>query len=179
MKIRLDSKKIVSKNFKTVLRGYDSREVDEFLDDIADDYDLMAIISKENIEKEETIRELTLELEKYREMEAVLTDSIVVAQQQAEYFKKSKEQEMEVFISQKKLEAEKILLNAENQAHLTTIATEKECYEKTKLANDKAQKALLKSNSLKKIERDTCTELVTYLEQQVEVIRRNFDCGGV
>ncbi|KXH81981.1 cell division regulator GpsB [Sporosarcina sp. HYO08] len=39
MDIKLDSKKILEKDFKTGLRGYNQEEVDLFLDDIIQDYE--------------------------------------------------------------------------------------------------------------------------------------------
>ncbi|MCG7333844.1 cell division regulator GpsB [Sporosarcina sp. ACRSM] len=39
MDIKLDSKKILEKEFKTGLRGYNQEEVDLFLDDVIQDYE--------------------------------------------------------------------------------------------------------------------------------------------
>ncbi|MBM7552513.1 cell division regulator GpsB [Thalassobacillus pellis] len=39
-KIHLDGKKILEKDFKTSMRGYNQEEVDEFLDLIIQDYDM-------------------------------------------------------------------------------------------------------------------------------------------
>ncbi len=39
MEIKLDSKKILEKEFKTGLRGYNQEEVDLFLDDVIQDYE--------------------------------------------------------------------------------------------------------------------------------------------
>lgn len=39
MDIKLDSKTILEKEFKTAIRGYNQEEVDLFLDDVIQDYE--------------------------------------------------------------------------------------------------------------------------------------------
>ncbi|EGQ27651.1 DivIVA domain protein [Sporosarcina newyorkensis 2681] len=39
MELKLDSKKILEKEFKTAMRGYKQEEVDLFLDDVIQDYE--------------------------------------------------------------------------------------------------------------------------------------------
>ena len=52
MDIKLDSKTILEKEFKTGLRGYNQEEVDLFLDDVIQDYETfkktIAQLRKEN-----------------------------------------------------------------------------------------------------------------------------------
>ena len=46
-KINLTPKKIYEQEFKTSLRGYDKKEVDEFLDDVIKDYGVYIALVKE------------------------------------------------------------------------------------------------------------------------------------
>ena len=45
-KINLTPKKIYEQEFKTSMRGYDKKEVDEFLDDVIKDYETYAALVK-------------------------------------------------------------------------------------------------------------------------------------
>lgn len=64
--LKLDEQKILKKKFKANVQGYDSLEVDEFLDNIRNDYLTFALISKE-LEKllttNETLQKGILDLE--------------------------------------------------------------------------------------------------------------------
>ncbi len=46
-KINLTPKKIYEQEFKTSMRGYDKKEVDEFLDDVIKDYGVYIALVKE------------------------------------------------------------------------------------------------------------------------------------
>ena len=57
MEIKLDSKKILEKEFKTGMRGYNQEEVDLFLDQVIQDYEAF----------KKTISELRVENERLKE----------------------------------------------------------------------------------------------------------------
>ncbi|GKV55396.1 cell cycle protein GpsB [Sporosarcina sp. NCCP-2222] len=57
MEIKLDSKKILEKEFKTGIRGYNQEEVDLFLDQVIQDYEAF----------KKTISELRVENERLKE----------------------------------------------------------------------------------------------------------------
>ncbi|GEK34114.1 cell cycle protein GpsB [Kurthia sibirica] len=60
MDIKLSSKKILDKDFKTGIRGYSQDEVDQFLDEIISDYENF---EKVLVKKQEEIQLLKQELE--------------------------------------------------------------------------------------------------------------------
>lgn len=60
MDIKLSAKKILDKDFKTGLRGYSQDEVDQFLDEIINDYENF---EKALLKKQEEINLLKQELE--------------------------------------------------------------------------------------------------------------------
>ncbi|MFS0576324.1 cell division regulator GpsB [Sporosarcina sp. 179-K 3D1 HS] len=59
MEIKLDSKTILEKDFKTGLRGYNQEEVDLFLDDVIQDYETYKkIVAELRLENERLKEEL-------------------------------------------------------------------------------------------------------------------------
>ena len=55
-KINLTPKKIYEQEFKTSMRGYDKKEVDEFLDDVIKDYGVYIALVKELQEENVNLR---------------------------------------------------------------------------------------------------------------------------
>lgn len=72
---------IQNKEFGKSFRGYNIREVDEFLDRVIEDYEKLY---KENIEFKDKISSLANQLEQYNTLEKTLKDTLVVAQTTAD-----------------------------------------------------------------------------------------------
>ena len=72
------------KEFKRGMRGYADDEVDEFLDEVADEFER---IFKENIDLGERVEGLEERLAHYRMIEETLQKTLVSAQQSAEELK--------------------------------------------------------------------------------------------
>ena len=56
-KINLTPKKIYEQEFKTSMRGYDKKEVDEFLDDVIKDYETYSALVKELREENSRLKQ--------------------------------------------------------------------------------------------------------------------------
>lgn len=107
--MNITAMEINNKEFRTSLRGYDKEEVDEFLQDIAEDYEN---IFKENSSFKERISALDEKLEHYKKIEDTIQNTLVLAQNAAEEAKKSAQRESELIIKNANESAQKIIDDA-------------------------------------------------------------------
>ncbi|WDU84100.1 DivIVA domain-containing protein [Caloramator sp. Dgby_cultured_2] len=82
---------IANKEFKKVFRGYDADEVDEFLDQIVEEYEK---IYKENLNLKEKISTLNEKIEHYANIESTLQNTLVLAQSAAEQAKENSKKKL-------------------------------------------------------------------------------------
>ena len=78
------------KEFKRGMRGYVDGEVDEFLDEVADEFERLF---KENIELSERCEGLQEKIDQYRNLEETLQNTLVAAQRSAEELKANAQKE--------------------------------------------------------------------------------------
>ena len=96
---------IENKKFsKQMMNGYSVEEVDEFLDEIGVDY---AKKHKELTEASKRADELENEIEKYRNIESTLQNTLIMAQSTAEEVKNVAKQQAEQLITEAKVTAQK------------------------------------------------------------------------
>lgn len=107
--MNITAMEINNKEFRTSLRGYDKEEVDEFLQDIAEDYEN---IFKENSSFKERISALDEKLEHYKKIEDTIQNTLVLAQNAAEEAKKSAQKESELIIKNANGSSQKIIDDA-------------------------------------------------------------------
>ena len=108
---------IQKKEFEVKFRGYDSADVDLFLDMVAQDYEKLY---KENIELKDKISMLTEAVDNYKAMETTLRDSIILAQKSAEEIRKNAAEQSESVLREARLKAEEMRVQAQNDiSHLT------------------------------------------------------------
>ena len=69
------------KEFRHSLRGYNEEQVDQFLDEVADEFERLF---KENIDLAEKLEAANERVRGYQAMEATLNNTMVAAQQSAE-----------------------------------------------------------------------------------------------
>ena len=105
---------IENKKFsKQMMSGYNVDEVDEFLDQIMQDYETNY---KEATELKAKVDELNKSLEHYKMIEKTLQNTLVMAQTTAEDIKNVAKQQAEQVISEAQKEAETIIRNAKENA---------------------------------------------------------------
>ncbi|NLW17517.1 MAG: DivIVA domain-containing protein [Firmicutes bacterium] len=97
---------IHNKEFKTVLRGYDRNEVDEFLDLIIKDLEQIFKESAELKDRNQTLQE---QLEHNHDLELTLHNALVVAQETAEEVKASAKREAQLIIREAEMKAERLV----------------------------------------------------------------------
>ena len=102
---------IQNKEFKKSFRGYNAKNVDEFLDAINEDYEKLY---KENIELKDKVNMLADQIRQYNTLEETLKNTLVVAQTTADEVTSAARQK-----------AENIIEDAENQRQrLISLARE-------------------------------------------------------
>ncbi len=79
--MRITSMEITEKEFKKVLRGYSSEEVDEFLDKISEDYEALY---KENSNQKEKLSTVQEKIDHYNKMENTIQNTLLLAQNASE-----------------------------------------------------------------------------------------------
>lgn len=109
--MRLTPMDINNKEFKKVLRGYESEEVDEFLDKIVEDYEELF---KENSVLKEKITAMNDKIEHYSKIETTIQNTLLLAQNAAEQAKFSAQKESELIIKSANDNAQRILDKAHN-----------------------------------------------------------------
>ena len=94
------------KEFKRGMRGYVDGEVDEFLDEIADEFERLF---KENIELTERCEGLQEKIDQYRNLEETLQNTLVAAQRSAEELKANAQKEAQLMLSEAELKARQMV----------------------------------------------------------------------
>jgi cell division initiation protein len=94
------------KDFKRGLRGYVDGEVDEFLDEVADEFERLF---KENIELGEQVDSLQERVDQYRNLEETLQKTLVSAQKSAEELKVNAEKEAQLILREAEMKARQMV----------------------------------------------------------------------
>ena len=94
------------KEFKRGMRGYADVEVDEFLDEVADEYERLF---KENIDLSERVETLEGQVGGYRRIEETLQKTLVSAQASAEEVKLNATKEAQLILHEAELKARQLV----------------------------------------------------------------------
>jgi len=94
------------KEFKRGMRGYADVEVDEFLDEVADEYERLF---KENIDLNERVEALEEKVAAYKRIEETLQKTLVSAQQSAEELKANASKESQLILRDAELKARQMV----------------------------------------------------------------------
>ncbi len=86
--------------------GYDRNAVDEFLNQVIQEFELLI---RENAHLKEQIEHLQGKLEQYRSLEETINRTLVVAQEAAEDIKTNARKESDLVIQEARLQAERII----------------------------------------------------------------------
>jgi cell division initiation protein len=94
------------KEFKRGMRGYTDVEVDEFLDEVADEFERLF---KENIDLNERVETLLEKVSQYRRIEETLQKTLVSAQASAEELKQNATKEAQLVLRDAELKARQLV----------------------------------------------------------------------
>ncbi|MBE6047523.1 MAG: DivIVA domain-containing protein [Clostridium sp.] len=112
--MKLTPMDISNKEFRRGLRGYVPEEVDEFLDEIVDNYEELY---RDNSKLKERLTAATDKIEHYSKIESTIQNTLVLAQNAAEQAKSASQKEAEMIIKNANETAQKIL----DKAHSDVI----------------------------------------------------------
>ena len=109
---------IENKKFsKQMMNGYSVEEVDDFLDELTVDYEKMYKQSNEN---EAKIESLMKDLEKYKNIESTLQNTLVMAQTTADEIKKVAQQQADQIVKDAQATSKQKLMELEQQITIKT-----------------------------------------------------------
>lgn len=103
---------ITNKDFKRTMRGYSTDEVDEFLDEIVEDFEALY---RENASLKEKIEGFNEKIEHYASLEKTLQSTLVLAQNTADATKSQAEKEAEHILENAKAKAQAIIENTNKE----------------------------------------------------------------
>ncbi len=112
--MKLTPMDINNKEFKRGLRGYNPEEVDEFLDEVVENYEELY---KDNSKLREKVTSLTEQIEHYSKIESTIQNTLVLAQNAADQAKSSAEKEAELVVKNANETAQRIV----DKAHADVI----------------------------------------------------------
>jgi len=103
---------IQQQQFKIKFRGFDVREVDTFLEQIADSFEALLSGNKNLLEK---IQRLKLEVQGYKKREETFKRAMLNSEKVLEQMKQNAQKSSELIIADAEVKAEKILNRAQNR----------------------------------------------------------------
>ncbi len=103
---------IQQQKFKTRIRGFDVREVDAFLEQVANVFESLHRTHK-NMQEE--VRRLEIEIQGYRKREETFKRALLNSQKVLDQMKDNARKSAELIIAEAEVKAEKILNNAHNR----------------------------------------------------------------
>lgn len=116
--MRLNALTIKSQNFNKKMRGFDSEEVSEFLEKVADDYE--AIVN-ENSELTKKLSEAELIIMDYKRIEKSLQDTLLTAQDNATKTIEATKKQSALIMKEAELKANQLLDNANEECEKIKI----------------------------------------------------------
>ena len=103
---------IQQQQFRIGFRGFDVREVDSFLKQVADEFEALI---RENTNRQKEIQRLRREVQEYRDREKAFKDAMVNTQKALDDMRGNAEKEAELIVAEAEVKAEKILSAAHNR----------------------------------------------------------------
>jgi cell division initiation protein len=121
------------KEFKSGLRGYDANQVDDFLDEVADEFERIFAENQRMLEEITSLRE---RLQQFEELEASIQEALVQAQQVARDLRRNAGKEAELIVREAKEQSHRIL--ADSSGRVERVQESYEVLRKAKqdFAND-------------------------------------------
>ena len=108
----LTSHDVRAQEFQRALRGYDTTQVDEFKQRMAEEIDRLV---RERVQLDERVKGMSEQLRSYRDRERAMNDALVSAQQLRSEAQAQADREREVSQREAQTEAERMLLDARSE----------------------------------------------------------------
>ncbi len=158
---------IQKKEFKRSFRGYNEEEVDQFLDQLVQDYEALLLENqtlKEKLEASEAAKS------RYEEMEKIIKDAVIMAQKNAEDLQQNARQEANVMLEEARLQAEKIIGEAEEQAARTLQEARERARYRIREAEERVRAIMDEYRFLEKQARVFRAKFRSFLEAQLSLL---------
>ena len=107
--LRITPLDIRQQEFKKCMRGFDPHEVQTFLEMVADE---MELLTRENSDLFQELKEIEQKVEEYRKMEKTLQDTLASVNKATDQLKKGAEKEAEVKVREAEAKAAEIVRDA-------------------------------------------------------------------
>lgn len=111
----LTPNEIRNKQFTSTFRGYNTREVDKFQNEVYYECDKLIRINAELAEKNDLLVE---QLSRYKEIEEMLNKTLIVAQETADNVRQNAKNEAQHIIKEANINADRIVSNAIERAQI-------------------------------------------------------------
>lgn len=158
---------IQNKEFKRAMRGYSMEEVDQFLDQLVQDYENLFLenqMLKEKLDVSEAAKS------RYQDMEKLIKDTIILAQKNAEELKRNARQEADVLLEEARVRADRILAEAGEKAARTVNEAREQARFRTDEAEDRVRSILEEYRFLEKQTRMFRVKFRAFLEAQLSLL---------
>ncbi|MFC0233371.1 DivIVA domain-containing protein [Vagococcus entomophilus] len=159
---------IRNKTFSTKMRGFNQDEVDDFLDQVINDYEEV-IRQKREIEK--SLKHSEEKLTYFNELKDALNQSIIVAQDTADKLKENATKESTIIITTAEAEAKDILTKAREEAKRTVEEANASAHKVVTESTAHAQQLASETDDLKKKTRTFHRNLTMLLENQLDMVK--------
>ena len=113
---------IKDKTFGTKMFGYNTQEVEEFLDIVVDDYEELV---RTNREKDNRIKELEDKLGYFDEMKDSLSQSVLIAQDTAERVKQAANERSENIVRQAEQDAQHLVDESKTKSKMKSFVMQR------------------------------------------------------
>ena len=138
------------KTFSKGFRGYETAEVDKFMQELIKEYNYLYL---DNLQQKETIERVSSKLEYYQQMEATMQSTLTVAQETADEVKAASEKKAALLEQETTVKCEQQLAEAKEAAkklHEETMAHAEDLYNQTKVKTDNMlQATMVECNKLR------------------------------
>ena len=159
---------IKNKSFSTKFKGYSPEEVDDFLDQIIEDYEESLRKVKE---LEKSLKYAEEKLTYFSELKDTLNQSIIVAQNTADKLKDTATKESNMLVSGAEAEAKQIMNEANNKAENTISDAKRLADDVLTSAQKQATQLAVETDDLKKKTREFHRNLALTIESQLEIVK--------
>ncbi|ACV61973.1 DivIVA family protein [Desulfofarcimen acetoxidans DSM 771] len=158
---------IHKKEFRRGFRGYNEQEVDMFLDQLAKDYEE---VYSANLDLKEQIEKYKNGIVRYKELEDVIKETLIMAQKNAEELKSNTEKEVQVMLQESKLEAERKSSEADRKSEQILQAAEKKASQMINEAEVRVKEAMKEYEDLSNQIKFFKIRFRSFLELQLQML---------
>lgn len=158
---------IQKKEFRRTFRGYSEEDVDSFLDRIIQDYENLY---RENQELKEKLTLADQNMARYREIEEVLKNTMVMAQKNADDLRQNTEKETRLLVDQARIEADQLAREVEQEAAALLQKAERRAAEMVSGAESKVKLILEEYHRLERESQVFRMRFRSFLEAQIKLL---------